>query len=104
MTRERRSLEPLDPEAVHWNESAGDDVGYLAPAVPDERSAPDDDRLDRNDVADIEEALDELGRTVSEVLENDYIHRDEDEFGYDWEWPLTPPRRPCPRRAGRSGR
>jgi len=74
----------VDRFDFYWNESA-EDVGYLAPAVPDERPAPYDDRLDRTDVADIEEALDELGRTVSEVLENDYVDRGSEAFGYTWE-------------------
>ncbi|WP_226040760.1 hypothetical protein [Natrinema sp. DC36] len=67
----------------YWNQSA-EDVGYRTPTVPDELVATHDG-LDQSDIADLEEALDSLGRTVSEVLENDYIHRDGEEFGYTWD-------------------
>jgi hypothetical protein len=65
----------------YWNQSA-EDVGYRAPTVPDDAAH---DGLDEDDVEDIEEELDSLGRTVSEVLENDYILRNGSEFGYTWE-------------------
>lgn len=65
----------------YLNPGAGD-VGYRAPDVPEDRPAPYDEALDRTDVADIEEAFDDLGRTVSEVLENDYLVRTGEEFGF----------------------
>ncbi|WP_049929785.1 hypothetical protein [Halosimplex carlsbadense] len=68
----------------YWNETAGD-VGYRAPELATDLPQPWDDRLDRNDRADIEEALDELGRTVSEVLENRYVDRSSEAFGYTWD-------------------
>ncbi|WP_226483022.1 hypothetical protein [Natrinema amylolyticum] len=78
--REAGLLERLD---FYWNQSA-EDVGYRAPAVPDDLAATREG-LDDVDIQGIEEELDSLGRTVSEVLENDYIHRDGEEFGYTWE-------------------
>ncbi|WP_459191715.1 hypothetical protein [Halosimplex sp. J119] len=68
----------------YWNESAGD-VGYRAPPVPDELPDPWNDRLSASDAEDIAEELDELGRTTSEVLENRYIDRGSEAFGYTWE-------------------
>ncbi|WP_436926951.1 hypothetical protein [Halosimplex amylolyticum] len=68
----------------YWNESAGD-VGYLAPTLAEDLPEPWDDRLNRADRADIDEALDDLGRTTSEVLENRYIDRSSEAFGYTWE-------------------
>jgi hypothetical protein len=51
-------------------------VGYRAPTLPeDEREAFDDPD-------GIEAEIDSLGRVVSEVLENDHLLRDEDEFGF----------------------
>ena len=78
--REAGLFEEFD---FYWNPT-DDDVGYRAPTLPDDLTGSDGP-LDRSDVEDIEEELDALGRTVSEALENDYIHRDGDEFGYDWE-------------------
>lgn len=79
-----RELGLFDALDFYWHESAGD-VGYLAPAIAENLPEPYDEQLDRNDRQDIEEALDDLGRTVSEVLENDYIDRGSEEFGYTWE-------------------
>ncbi|WP_135364565.1 hypothetical protein [Halosimplex halophilum] len=79
-----RALGLLDALDFYWNESAGD-VGYLAPELAADLPEPWDERLDRSDRADIEEALDELGRTVSEVLENRYVDRSSEAFGYTWE-------------------
>lgn len=78
--RERGLLDELD---FYWNRAAAD-VGYRVPPVPADLSDAHED-IDADDIEDIEEALDSLARTVSEVLENDYIHRDSEEFGYDWE-------------------
>jgi len=80
VVRDAGLIEAID---LYWNPVA-EDVGYRAPSVPADLAGADGP-LDRTDVGDVEEALDELGRTVSEALENDYIHRDADEFGYDWE-------------------
>jgi hypothetical protein len=65
-------LEELD---LYWDPAA-DEVGYRAPTVPEA------DRSAFEDVQGVEEALDALGRVVSEVLENDYLVRDADEFGF----------------------
>ncbi|WP_254523041.1 hypothetical protein [Natrinema caseinilyticum] len=75
-----RELGLLDELDFYWNPSA-DDVGYLVPTVPDDRLEGRDDI----DADDLEEELDALARTVSEVLETDYIHRDGEEFGFTWE-------------------
>ena len=59
----------------YWDPTT-DDVGYRAPTVAsDERGAFDD-------VQGVDEALDSLGRIVSETLENDYLVRDADDFGF----------------------
>lgn len=73
----------IDEFDFYWNQSA-EDVGYRAPEVPAD-SLADRDGVDEDDVESIEEELDSLGWTVSEVLETDYIHRDGEEFGYSWE-------------------
>ncbi len=65
----------------YWNVSSAD-VGYQAPTVPEDLPPPYDETLERGDIQGIEEELDELGRTVSEVLETDYIHRSGEEFGF----------------------
>ncbi|SEV94280.1 hypothetical protein [Natrinema salifodinae] len=77
-----RELGLLDELDFYWNPAAAD-VGYRAPAVPAELPETHDD-LDADDIEDIEEELDDLARMVSEALETDYIHRDAEEFGYDW--------------------
>ena len=69
---ERGLFEALD---FYWD-PANDEVGYRSPSVPD---GVRDDFEDPDGVA---EELDALGRTVSEVLENDYLRRDEDDFGF----------------------
>jgi hypothetical protein len=51
-------------------------VGYRAPTLSD------DERGTFDDPNGIEAELDSLGRVVSETLENDYLLRDEDEFGF----------------------
>ncbi|AGN02518.1 hypothetical protein L593_12895 [Salinarchaeum sp. Harcht-Bsk1] len=68
----------------YLNPSAGD-VGYRSPTVPDDLPAPYDETFERSDRQDVVEALDELGRTVSEVLENDYLVRTGEEFGFNFE-------------------
>lgn len=66
----------IDRLDFYWNPAEGD-VGYLVPSVPKD--------LETDDTKGMEEELDTLGRTVSEVLENDYVHRGSEEFGYIWE-------------------
>ena len=58
-------------------------MGYRAPAVPTDLSASPG--LDCDDVRGIEVELDDLGCTVSEVLENDCVGHSSEAFGYDWE-------------------
>lgn len=59
----------------YWNPET-DDVGYKAPTVPDDARGA----FDRPD--DVEGELDTLGRVVTEVLENDYLLRDDETFGF----------------------
>ncbi|MDS0277824.1 hypothetical protein NDI85_08455 [Halomicroarcula sp. S1AR25-4] len=61
----------------YWD-PATDEVGYRAPALPDEARG----ELDAEDVDEIESELDALGRVVSEMLENDYLLRDDETFGF----------------------
>lgn len=77
-------LDLIDRFDFYWNPAA-EDVGYRAPALPENPSTADDRMLGKGDIEEIEEELDALGRTVSEVVEQEYIHRDGDEFGYTWE-------------------
>lgn len=77
-------LDLIDEFDFYWNPSA-EDVGYRAPTLSEDTLELDDETIEQVDVEGIEEELDSLGRTVSEVLENDYIHRDGEEFGYSWE-------------------
>ncbi|AQL43518.1 hypothetical protein BV210_12795 [Halorientalis sp. IM1011] len=79
--RELGTFQHLD---FHYNPTA-EDVGYRAPSLPEGPDALAEAGLDRDDAREIEGELDDLGRIVSEVLENDYIHRSSEEFGYDWE-------------------
>ncbi|MFC6861943.1 hypothetical protein ACFQGE_00545 [Halomicroarcula sp. GCM10025817] len=82
------SLVPADFELVvehdlidgfdfYWD-PATDEVGYRAPALPE---AVERD-LEVGDADEIELELDALGRIVSEMLENDYLPRDEETFGF----------------------
>jgi hypothetical protein len=65
----------LDRFDFYWNPQT-DETGYRAPALtPDERRTVDDP-----DVVELE--LDTLGRIVTEFLENDYLLRDEGDFGF----------------------
>jgi hypothetical protein len=80
-TRELGAFQRLD---FHYNPTA-EDVGYRAPSLPEGPDTLAEAGLDRDDAREIEGELDDLGRIVSEVLENDYIHRSSEEFGYDWE-------------------
>lgn len=67
----------LDRFDFYWD-PATDEVGYRAPVLPEEaRAAFEDDDADA-----IDAELDSLGRVVSEVLESDYLLRDEETFGF----------------------
>ena len=61
----------------YWDPQT-DQVGYRAPTLPDE--ARDDLTISAADEVDAE--LDTLGRVVSEMLENDYLLRDDETFGF----------------------
>ena len=76
-----RELELIDEFDFYWNVAA-EDVGYRAPAVPTDLPESYVDTFERGEIQGIEEELDELGRTVSDVLETDYIHRSGEEFGF----------------------
>lgn len=67
----------IDRFDFYWD-PASDEVGYRSPTLPED-AGHDLDVASRNDVAT---ELDELGRIVSEILENDYLRRDEETFGF----------------------
>ncbi|WP_276254258.1 hypothetical protein [Halomontanus rarus] len=72
----------IDEFDFYWNPSAAD-VGYRAPTLPESGTlSASDETLEEIDAEGIEEELDDLGRTVSEVLENRYIDRSGEEFGF----------------------
>ncbi|MFB6080845.1 MAG: hypothetical protein ABEJ81_07600 [Haloferacaceae archaeon] len=65
----------IDGFDFYWDPGT-DEVGYRAPDLPEEvRAAVGED------AETIETELDALGRVVSEVLENDYLRRDDETFG-----------------------
>lgn len=61
----------------YWEPSSGE-VGYQAPTL----SAAVRGEFGRREAEDVESELDTLGRVVSETLENDYLVRDEETFGF----------------------
>ncbi|WP_276270711.1 hypothetical protein [Haloarcula litorea] len=61
----------------YWDPST-DDVGYQSPTLPDDVRAD----LGTGDADEIETELDDLGRVVTETLENDYLQRDDETFGF----------------------
>ncbi|MFC7096677.1 hypothetical protein [Halobaculum marinum] len=74
-TRELGLFEAFD---FYWDPAA-DDVGYRAPSVPDDQR----DRFPDGGANGVDEELDALGRTVSEVLEVDYFDGENDaEFDF----------------------
>lgn len=79
-----RDLDLVERFDFYWHEAQGD-VSYRSPTLPEELPAPYDAHLSSDDREEIEAELDDLGRIVSEVLENDYVDGDGTEFGYDWE-------------------
>lgn len=80
LARELDLLEALD---FYWNPAA-EDVGYRAPSVPPRDALPEGYReaFDAGDLEGIEEELEELARTVTEVLEAGYVDSDGGEFGF----------------------
>jgi hypothetical protein len=62
----------------YWDPST-DQAGYRAPTLPDDAVDPDREDVDANG---IDNELDTLGRVVSEVLENDYLLRDDESLGF----------------------
>lgn len=69
--------EMFDEFDFYWDATT-DEVGYRTPTLPDAARA----ELDRRAVGDIDAALDTLGRVVTETLENDYLLRDDETFGF----------------------
>jgi hypothetical protein len=69
--------ELIDEFDFYWDATT-DEVGYQSPTLPQATR----DALDADTPDDVESELDTLGRIVSEVLENDYLRRDEDTFGF----------------------
>lgn len=67
----------IDKFDFYW-EPATDEVGYRSPTFSESARS----ELGVGDVADIESELDSLGRVVSEMLENDYLLRDDETFGF----------------------
>ncbi|WP_332898465.1 hypothetical protein [Haladaptatus sp. CMSO5] len=61
----------------YWDASS-DEVGYRSPTLSEDARAD----LDTSVVDDIELELDSLGRVVTEMLENDYLRRDDETFGF----------------------
>lgn len=78
LVRDRGLIDEFD---FYWN-MATEDVGYQAPTVPTDLAPPSGDPLERGERQGIEEELDDLGRTVSDVLETEYINRSGEEFGF----------------------
>lgn len=73
----------VDRLDFYWNQAAGD-VGYRVPEVPSPEALPaaHAEDFDRGDLGDLEEELDALARTVTEVLEDEYVDADAGEFGF----------------------
>ncbi|WP_313691644.1 hypothetical protein [Halorarum halobium] len=70
-------LDLVDDFDFYWD-PASDEVGYRSPAVPSDAKGA----FDPEDAAIVEEELDDLGRAVTEMLENDYLLRDEETWGF----------------------
>ncbi|SHG80710.1 hypothetical protein [Halobaculum gomorrense] len=63
----------------YWD-PAGDEVGYRAPSIPEaDREVFPDRGADG-----VDEELDDLGRAISEMLESDYLRRDEEDDESDF--------------------
>lgn len=70
-------LDLIDEFDFYWDPAA-DEVGYRAPEISDEARR----EFERDEVDLVEDELDALGRVVSEMLENDYLLRDDETFGF----------------------
>ena len=70
-------LELIDRFDFYWD-PASDEVGYRAPEVPDGKRG----EFEAGDADLVEEELDTLGRVASEMLENDYLPRDDETWGF----------------------
>ena len=67
----------------YWDPTA-DELRYDSPRVPDDwREREETGTLDSTTVSVIDNALDDLGRTVQEVLE-DYLERDDVATDFGW--------------------
>lgn len=62
---------------LYWDPQT-DQVGFRSPTLPDDARSD----LDSGTVSEVESELDTLGRVVSEMLENDYLRRDDETFGF----------------------
>lgn len=73
----------LDELDFYWNPATGD-VGYRVPTVPSPAALPSPyaERFEEGDLDGIEEELDALARTVTAVLETEYVDADGGEFGF----------------------
>ncbi|QLG29160.1 hypothetical protein HUG10_17200 [Halorarum halophilum] len=69
-------LELIDRFDFYWDPSE-DEVGYRAPEFSDEERG----EFERDEDL-VEDELDTLGRVVSEMLENEYLPRDDERWGF----------------------
>lgn len=67
----------FDEFDFYWD-AITDEVGYRAPTLPQAVRTG----LETGAADDIDSELDTLGRVVSEMLENDYLLRDEESYGF----------------------
>lgn len=72
-----QQLHMIEAIDLYWD-PASDEVGYRSPSFTDDAASKFADA----DPGTIESELDLLGRIVSEVLENDYLLRDEEDFRF----------------------
>ena len=76
-----REHDLIDDFDFYWD-PASDEVGYRAPTLPNAVTVEHARRDDDIDPGEVDNELDTLGRVVSEMLENDYLLRDEETFGF----------------------
>lgn len=78
-----RELDLFEAIDLYWNRATGD-VGYRVPPVPSRRELPSpyDEQFDAGTLGNVEEEIDDLARTVTEVLEAEYVDADGEEFGF----------------------
>lgn len=67
----------IDGFDFYWDPNT-DEVGYRAPTLPDDVR----DGVSTEDADLIDAELDSLGRVVTETLENDYLLRDDETWGF----------------------